>query len=121
MGLRCTVASATVNVHNSRIKGGTYSVEQTAGTVNIEHGVYLDGPVAGTLASTVRGVATLVGGTVTVSTTKVHSNSRVKLCHQTTGGTVGVLTLGTVTDNTSFVVNSSSGTDTSTILWELEQ
>jgi hypothetical protein len=111
---------ATINLHNTYVEGATNSINNVSGTVNVEKGCTLNGPVTGTISSTVRGVATLVGGTVTVNTSKVHANSRIKLCHQTTGGTPGILTLGTVTAGTSFVINSTSGTDTSTVLWELE-
>ena len=69
------------------------------------------------------GLSTLTSGTVTVSTTKIQTGERVMLCHQTAGGTLGFLTLGTITNNTSFVITSvtSAGVtqtlDTSTVLW----
>ncbi len=68
---------------------------------------------------TASGSATLVGGTVTVSTTAVQSTSIVKLYRQALGGTAGHLSVGTITAATSFVINSSSGTDTSVIFWEV--
>jgi hypothetical protein len=61
------------------------------------------------------GVATLTAGQVTVSNTLVTTSSIIQLTHQITGGTVGVLSVGTRVNNTSFVINSSSATDTSTI------
>lgn len=63
------------------------------------------------------GTAVLVAGTVTVSTNQVAANSRIFLTRQVTGGTVGHLTVGTKTAGTSFVINSSSSTDTSTVAW----
>jgi hypothetical protein len=72
-------------------------------------------------ADEVAGRAVLVGGTVTVSTTAVESNSLIQLTRCVTGGTVGHLSVGTVTADTSFVINSSSGTDTSTICWWVSQ
>lgn len=63
------------------------------------------------------GRATLVGGTVTVSTTKATTTAEYFLTRRVTGGTVGHLTIGTVTGATSFVITSSSGTDTSDISW----
>lgn len=63
------------------------------------------------------GTAVLVGGTVTVSTTAVTANSRIFLTCQLLGGTAGALRVTSRTASTSFVVTSSSGTDTSTIAW----
>lgn len=65
------------------------------------------------------GQAVLVGGTVTVSNTKVTANTRIFLTRQVAGGTLGHLSVGTVVAATSFVINSSSATDTSTINWLL--
>lgn len=63
------------------------------------------------------GVATLVAGTKTVTTTGITASSRVALFRQATGGTLGHLSVGAITAGTSFVINSSSGTDTSVIYW----
>lgn len=63
------------------------------------------------------GTATLVAGTVTVNTTAVTSSSKIFLTHGVAGGTLGILSVGTITNATSFVINSSSGTDTSDINW----
>lgn len=65
------------------------------------------------------GTAVLVAGTVTVSNRKIRAGDIVHITRQVTGGTVGHLTLGTVTAATSFVINSSSNTDTSTIGWSI--
>lgn len=65
------------------------------------------------------GTSTLVGGTVTVSNTSVTANTRIFTARQATGGTVGHLSIGTVVAGTSFVINSSSATDTSTVAWLL--
>lgn len=65
------------------------------------------------------GVATLVAGTVTVSTTKVTANSRIFLEVQSLG-TVAVATPVAITARsagTSFTISSSSLTDTSVIAW----
>ena len=68
-------------------------------------------------AAGIAGRATLVAGTVTVSTTAVTASSVIQLTNCVTGGTAGLLRVGTVTAGTSFVINSASGTDTSTICW----
>lgn len=63
------------------------------------------------------GVATLVAGTATVSTTKAGSGSRIFLTSQVDGGTPGWLRVSTRTAGTSFTITSSSATDTSTVAW----
>jgi hypothetical protein len=68
-------------------------------------------------AAAVVGKSVLVAGTVTVSTTAVTANSIILLTRQVVGGTVGDLRVGTITAATSFVINSVSGTDTSTVSW----
>lgn len=65
--------------------------------------------------TTGRGV--LVAGTVTVLTPVVSSTSQIFLTHRVTGGTLGILSVGTVVDGTSFVINSTSLLDTSTVNW----
>lgn len=68
-------------------------------------------------ADAVAGNAVLVGGTVTVSTTSVKAGSVIMLTRKVVGGTTGDLRVGTITGSTSFVINSASGTDTSTVSW----
>jgi len=65
------------------------------------------------------GTATLVGGTVTVNTTAVATGSTIFLTCNTPGGTQGFLSApsASITNATSFVINSSSGADTSTVNW----
>jgi hypothetical protein len=67
-----------------------------------------------------RGVATLVGGTVTVTGVRLRADARVYLLANTIGGTPGHLFASTSNYNValnSFAINSSSGTDTSTVNW----
>jgi hypothetical protein len=64
------------------------------------------------------GTATLVGGTIAVANTSVTANTRIFISRSTTGGTEGHLSTTQVAA-TSFTVNSSSGTDTSTVNWLL--
>lgn len=68
-------------------------------------------------ANATMGRAVLVAGTVTVSTTKVTTTCEIFLQHRIKSGTVGVVTVGTVSAGTSFVINSEIVTDTSTISW----
>ena len=61
------------------------------------------------------GSATLVGGTVVVSEPTAGTGSLVFVSRMTTGGTAGHLSV--VRAKGSFTINSSSGTDTSTVAW----
>lgn len=73
-------------------------------------------------AAACSGTATLVGGTVTVSTSCVQAASRVQLTVNTPGGTVGIQSapVASIVAGTSFVINSSSGADTSTVNWTID-
>lgn len=70
-----------------------------------------------------RGIATLVGGTVTVTSTfPFTSQARVFVCARTAGGTPGKLSAPVASVNPAtgqFVINSDSGTDTSVVQWLL--
>lgn len=59
----------------------------------------------------------MTAGTITISTTAVTASSKIFLTYATVGGTQGFLSVGTITDGTSFVINSSSALDTSTVNW----
>jgi hypothetical protein len=66
------------------------------------------------------GTATLLSGTVTVSTTAVTSSSLIFLTNQAPslgGGAVGALSIGAVIAGASFVINSSNVLDNSVIGW----
>ncbi|MDE2101607.1 MAG: hypothetical protein KGL39_30455 [Patescibacteria group bacterium] len=68
------------------------------------------------------GQIALVGGTVTVSTAGAVALGGTKnyyLTHCTASGTIGILSVGTITAGTSFVINSTSATDTSTVCWSI--
>lgn len=63
------------------------------------------------------GTVTLVAGTSTVANTSVTANSRIIVVSQTDGGTPGFLRVSAKTVGTSFVIKSSSATDTSIVAW----
>jgi hypothetical protein len=54
-----------------------------------------------------------------VTTELVTANSLVLLTVQASGGTPGLLSIGTVTPGTSFAIASANGADTSTVAWFL--
>jgi hypothetical protein len=66
-----------------------------------------------------QGTATLVGGTVTVSNNTITANTRIVPGHVTPGGTPGALFIQTVTVGTSFVIKSTSASDTSVVSYTL--
>jgi hypothetical protein len=59
----------------------------------------------------------MTAGTITISTTAVTSSSKIFLTHASLGGIQGILSVGTIVNATSFVINSSSMTDTGTVNW----
>lgn len=66
------------------------------------------------------GTATLSAGTITVANTSVTANTRVCYWRQTSGGTLGELSV-TLSAGVSFTISSTSATETSTIYWELRE
>lgn len=66
-----------------------------------------------------KGTATLSAGTVTVSSTAVTASSKIFVTVNTPGGTQGFLSVPTasIVAGSSFVINSSSATETSTVNW----
>lgn len=58
------------------------------------------------------GVATLVGGTVTVSNANITASSRIFLTGQNSSGTPGDLYVSARSNGVSFTITSTSGTDT---------
>jgi hypothetical protein len=113
-----TTASLYVNGAGS---GGTsnYSMYITNGQSYFGGGLTI--PVAQKIKITtgtnaIVGQATLVAGTVTVSTTSVTASSLIYLTVATSGGTRGFLSY-TLIAGTSFTINSTSSTDTSVVNW----
>jgi hypothetical protein len=66
-----------------------------------------------------QGTTALVGGSAVVANTSVTATSRIFLTSQADGGTPGWLRVSARTAGTSFTITSSSGTDTSTVAYEI--
>ena len=64
-----------------------------------------------------RGTATLVAGTVTVSTASVTTGDLIFVSRMNPGGTLGHLSSGTIVDGVSFDIDSSDVADTSDVAW----
>lgn len=63
------------------------------------------------------GKSTMVGGTVTVSNTKVTASSRIFLTVEAVGGTLGIVAVTARVAGTSFTITSSNALDTSDVAW----
>lgn len=62
--------------------------------------------------------AAMTAGAITISTTCALTASRVFLTHAGSNvANIGMLSVGTITNGTSFVINSSNGADTDTVNW----
>lgn len=59
----------------------------------------------------------LSAGSVTVSTTKVTASSKIFLTRAAASGTLGNLSVGTITAGTSFTITSDQAADASTVNW----
>lgn len=70
-------------------------------------------------ANAKQGTAVLAAGTVTVANTSVTASSRIVLTSNLDGGTPGFVRVSARVAGTSFTITSSSGTDTSTIAYEI--
>lgn len=92
---------------------GTIRIAKIGATISI---------VQGTNACA--GTAILSTGTVTVSTTCTPSSANGFLITDLGGGVlanIGSLSIGTVTNQTSFVINSSNTLDSSNVYWEIHK
>lgn len=67
------------------------------------------------------GTVTLVAGVATVINSSVTASSRIFLTSQVDGGTPGFLRISSRVVGTSFVITSSSNTDTSTVAYEIKE
>jgi hypothetical protein len=66
-----------------------------------------------------QGTVALVAGAAVVTTGEIKTGDRVLVTRVSTGGTPGHLYVDTIVNNTSFRINSTSGTDTSTVFYEI--
>jgi pectate lyase-like protein len=118
-----SLVSNTYNMLNDGAGNVTVAGNTTLGTTNVYGNV--DVALAGqglrvTEGSNAKqGTANLVGGSAAVSNTSVTANSRIFLESNVPGGTPGWLRVSARTPGTSFTITSSSGTDTSTVAYEI--
>jgi hypothetical protein len=107
-----------IDVAGSELRFG-YKLDETGGKDLLRIGSDGVQKIIGTGGGAVAGTATLVGGTVTVSTTAVKTGDLIVVWANDPGGTPGILSAptGSITNGTSFIINSSSGTDVSHVSW----
>lgn len=120
-GTTVTAASGAITATNGNF------VKGTAGNKDIYSSVASTTAAGANSAGTV----TLVAGTATIATTAVTANSIIRIYRQGIGSTgaaaLGILTIGTKTAGTSFVINSvtpasataNQTTDVSVVAWEI--
>lgn len=123
-GTGITATTGNISATAGAVNAGT-SITATLGNITATNG-NLVLSTAGNKISIATGANASVGtsvamtaGTVTVSTTAVTASSKIFLTANTPGGTPGILSAPTasIVAGTSFVINSSSNTDTSTVNW----
>jgi hypothetical protein len=64
------------------------------------------------------GTATLVSGTIAIANTAVTANTKVRVWNDSASGIVGALSVA-IEAGTGFTIKSSSGSDTSTVYYEI--
>ncbi|MDP4229244.1 MAG: hypothetical protein Q8916_02435 [Bacteroidota bacterium] len=128
-GSSCTQIGATINAtgggvnHAGIFMGGNVGFGtatpgeplEVVGNIRIsgQKGLKITEGANGTM-----GLATLVGGTVVVNTTKVTASSRIFLMSQNgAAATVGTPYISARTAATSFTITSTSATDVSNVAW----
>lgn len=120
----------------------TTSITATLGDITATNGnivrgtagnkdVYTSLATTTTAGANSAGTVTLVGGTATISTTSVTAASKIRIYRQGVGATgaaaLGILSVGTITASTSFVINSVQAadatalqaSDVSVVFWEI--
>jgi hypothetical protein len=120
-----TSATSATRAETMRLSSaGNFLLGNTTGTDKLTVTGNLNLNTAGNKLKIATGTNASVGvssamtaGTITISTTAVTSSSRIFLTHATLGGTQGILSVGTIVNGTSFVINSSSILDTGTVNW----
>jgi len=104
-----TPLNSTTRAEGARLDpDGNFLIQQAGKGLRVKEG-----------SNAKQGTATLVAGAATVSNTSVTANSRIFLTSQADGGTPGWLRVSARTASTSFTITSSSGTDTSTVAYQI--
>ncbi len=104
-----TPLNSTTRAEGARLDpDGNFLIQQAGKGLRVKEG-----------SNAKQGTATLSGGSATVSNTSVTANSRIFLTSQSDGGTPGWLRVSARLAGASFTITSSSGSDTSTVAYEI--
>ena len=109
------------NFYEFNERAGTVSFDSSGNARHLTHqttGLWLNANRVRSSSTLRTGTATLVGGTVTIADTATVATTRIIVGLVTPGGTTGALRVSAKTNGTSFVITSTSGTDTSVIYYE---
>jgi hypothetical protein len=107
-GLTLTSGNLAISAGGETVTGGDVDVASAGRGLRVAEG-----------ANAKQGTAVLVAGAVTVADTAVTANSRILLTSQLDGGAPGFVRVSARVAGVSFTITSSSGTDTSTIAYEI--
>jgi hypothetical protein len=114
-------STQSLNIFRNYNNGAEYiRLDRVHGTFNFGLGLTAGGAPVLTHAGP-NGCLPLVAGTARVPTAAVTATSNIQLSVRAPGGTQGFLSVGTIVDGTSFVINSTSATETSTVCWFIPQ
>lgn len=116
-------SGADLNAEDLKIVGGNGDTNGNGGDLYFNPGDGNGTGINGTIyvrdgSNRTMGIATLVGGTVTINNNLITANTRIFYSVQTAGGTQGFLRT-TRSAGTSFTITSTSATETSTVAWFL--
>ena len=104
-----TPLNSTTRAEGARLDpDGNFLIQQAGKGLRVKEG-----------SNAKQGTVTLVAGAATVSNTSVTANSRIFLTSQSDGGTPGWLRVSARSAGTSFTITSSSGSDTSTVAYQI--
>lgn len=119
-----SVSGSTTYIDSVTQTGGSYAFNpmiMRGSTVSIDCPLQFTQPGYGLKikegSNAKMGTVNLVGGTATVANSSVAANSRIILTSQADSGITGYLRVSTRVAGTSFTIQSSSASDTSTVAW----
>lgn len=111
--------SSNSDAISTRFSNGNklHHVEINPSALILGNGIKLN--VDSTGSNAITGTAVLTSGTVTILTSSITTNSIVQITRNTPVGTLGFLYVpsASIVNETSFVINSSSSSDESTVNW----
>jgi len=115
--------SGTVQVNDILLEdpadGSALTVSTLTASGNISTSVAGSGLRVKEGSNAKQGVATLTAGSAVVANTSITASSRIQLTSNADGGTPGFLRVSARSAGVSFTITSSSGTDTSTVAYEI--